>query len=176
MAIPFGFIGVIASLFVFGSTLSLNSILGAILLNGIAVNNSIMLVDLTKRLYGKGLSALEASIGAARQRLRPILITTLTTGLAMLPIALGYGEGGRVLSPLGIAVAGGLWVSTGLTLFLVPAFHTALLRSLENRSTKSRGIASRVIALGAESGARAMASAAAPPRQARNQEEVVEEL
>jgi HAE1 family hydrophobic/amphiphilic exporter-1 len=64
---------------------------------------------------------------AARTRLRPILITSLTTVLGMLPIALGLGEGGHILQPLGIAVAGGLWVSMGLTLFLVPSLQVSYL-------------------------------------------------
>lgn len=123
VAIPLGILGVMLSLYVFRSTLSLNSILGVILLNGISVANSILLVDFTKRLHAEGLSAREAAVQAARLRLRPILITSLTTILGMLPIAIGMGEGGRILQPLGIAVSGGLWVSMMLTLFLVPALH-----------------------------------------------------
>ena len=127
VSVPLGFIGVLVSLFVFRSTLSLNSILGVILLNGIAVANSIILVDFIKRLVEQGQSPAQAAVDAARKRLRPILITSLTTGLGMLPIALGLGEGGRILQPLGIAVAGGLWVSMGLTLFLVPALQVSYL-------------------------------------------------
>lgn len=123
VAIPLGFIGVMLSLFIFRSTLSLNSILGIILLNGISVANSILLVDFTKRLHADGLSPREAALQASSLRLRPILITSLTTILGMLPIAIGMGEGGRILQPLGIAVSGGLWVSMVLTLFLVPALH-----------------------------------------------------
>lgn len=127
VSVPLGFIGVLVSLFVFGSSLSLNSILGVILLNGIAVANSILLVDFIKRLAESGLEPREAAIEAAQKRLRPILITSLTTVLGMLPIALGMGEGGRILQPLGIAVSGGLWVSMLLTLFLVPALHVSYL-------------------------------------------------
>jgi HAE1 family hydrophobic/amphiphilic exporter-1 len=133
-ALPLGIIGVIVSLFVFKSTLSLNSALGVILLNGIAVNNSIMLVDLTRRLYASGLEPLQAAVSAATQRLRPILITSLTTVLGMLPIALGFGDGGKILQPLGIAVSGGLWISMVLTIFIVPALHVALL-SMKKRQT-----------------------------------------
>lgn len=129
VSVPLGFIGVLLSLYVFQSTLSLNSILGVILLNGIAVANSILLVDFIKRLHDAGRSATEAALEAARKRLRPILITSLTTVLGMLPIALGMGEGGRILQPLGIAVSGGLWVSMLLTLFLVPALHVSYLQS-----------------------------------------------
>jgi HAE1 family hydrophobic/amphiphilic exporter-1 len=127
VAIPLGLIGVLASLFVFQSTLSLNSVLGVILLNGIAVANSILLVDFLKRRVEAGLAPLDAALEAGRKRLRPILITSLTTILGMMPIALGLGDGGRILQPLGIAVSGGLWVSMSFTLFVVPALQVAWL-------------------------------------------------
>lgn len=139
VAVPLGFIGVIAALRLTGSTLSLNSALGVILLNGIAVNNSIIMVDFIRRLYDQGASPREAATVAAQKRLRPILITSLTTVLGMLPIALGLGEGGRILQPLGIAVSGGLWISMGLTLFLVPALQVSYL---ERKKRKSRTHAS----------------------------------
>ncbi len=123
VAIPLGFIGTLASLYVFKSTLSLNSGLGTILLNGIAVANSIILVDFIQKLFSSGLPALESTLKASTARLRPILMTSLTTVLGMLPIALGLGEGGKILQPLGIAVCGGLWVSMSLTLFVVPALQ-----------------------------------------------------
>ncbi|MCX6127295.1 MAG: efflux RND transporter permease subunit [Proteobacteria bacterium] len=132
VAVPLGFIGVVTSLFIFKSSLSLNSVLGVILLNGIAVNNSIILVDFIRRLHAEGLSPFESAIKAAKLRLRPILITSLTTVLGMTPIALGFGEGGRILQPLGIAVAGGLWISMILTLFLVPALQVSYLERRHN--------------------------------------------
>lgn len=134
VAIPLGFIGVVLSLWVFGSTLSLNSGLGTILLNGIAVANSIILVDFIQKLFTSGKGALESTLEASVARLRPILMTSLTTGLGMLPVALGLGDGGKILQPLGIAVCGGLWVSTILTLFLVPALQFQYLKR------KSRGV------------------------------------
>lgn len=127
VSVPLGFIGVMVSLFVFQSTVSLNSALGVILLNGIAVANSIILVDFMHRLLKDGRSPKEAALEAARKRMRPILITSLTTILGMLPIALGMGDGGKVLQPLGITVSGGLWVSTLLTLFLVPSLMVSYL-------------------------------------------------
>jgi HAE1 family hydrophobic/amphiphilic exporter-1 len=133
-AVPLGFIGVLISLFVFQSNLSLNSALGVILLNGISVANSIILVDFTKKLFASGMSPVNAAVKAAKTRLRPILITSLTTVLGMLPIAFGLGDGGRVLQPLGIAVSGGLWVSAFLTLFVVPTLHVMYLRSLQRRA------------------------------------------
>jgi hydrophobic/amphiphilic exporter-1 (mainly G- bacteria), HAE1 family len=131
VAIPLGFIGVLVSLFVFKSTLSLNSGLGTILLNGIAVANSIILVDFIRKLHQEGKNAMTATIEASLARLRPILMTSLTTVLGMLPIALGFGEGGKILQPLGIAVCGGLWVSTLLTLYIVPALQYLYLSRKE---------------------------------------------
>ncbi|MEZ4752171.1 MAG: efflux RND transporter permease subunit [Bdellovibrionota bacterium] len=127
VAIPLGFVGVIGALWLFGSTLSLNSALGVILLNGIAVANSILLVDFIRRLVDDGMAPKLAAVEAGRKRLRPILITSLTTILGMLPIAFGAGDGGRILQPLGITVSAGLWVSTALTLFVVPALQVAYL-------------------------------------------------
>ncbi|HLE12269.1 MAG: hypothetical protein A2504_10210 [Bdellovibrionales bacterium RIFOXYD12_FULL_39_22] len=134
-AIPTGVVGVIVSLAIFGSSLSLNSILGVILLSGLAVNNSIILVDFIKRLHEEGHPPLEAAVLAAKRRLRPILITSLTTILGMLPIALGLGEGGKILQPLGIAVSGGLWFSMLFTLFIVPMLEVLFL-NFQNKNGK----------------------------------------
>lgn len=133
VAIPLGFIGVLVSLFVFNSTLSLNSGLGTILLNGIAVANSIILVDFIRKLHEEGKDAKTATVEASLARLRPILMTSMTTVLGMLPIALGFGEGGKILQPLGIAVCGGLWVSMLLTLYIVPALQYLYLHSKEKK-------------------------------------------
>lgn len=129
VAVPLGLIGVLLSLIVFRSTLSLNSVLGVILLNGIAVANSIILVDFLKKRVRDGLSPRAAAIDAGKKRLRPILITSMTTILGMMPIALGLGDGGRILQPLGIAVSGGLWVSMLLTLLIVPSLQVSWLES-----------------------------------------------
>lgn len=134
VAIPLGFIGVLISLFIFKSTLSLNSGLGTILLNGIAVANSIILVDFIRKLHQSGKDAKTATIEASLARIRPILMTSLTTVLGMLPIALGFGEGGKILQPLGIAVCGGLWVSMLLTLYIVPGLQYLYLAKKEKLS------------------------------------------
>jgi HAE1 family hydrophobic/amphiphilic exporter-1 len=134
VAIPLGFIGVLVSLYVFKSTLSLNSGLGTILLNGIAVANSIILVDFIRKLHDAGKDPKAAVIEASLARIRPILMTSLTTVLGMLPIALGFGEGGKILQPLGIAVCGGLWVSTLLTLYIVPALQYLYLARREKKA------------------------------------------
>ncbi|MBK22747.1 MAG: hypothetical protein CME70_01975 [Halobacteriovorax sp.] len=136
VAVPLGIMGVLGSLFVFSSTLSLNSALGIILLNGIAVANSILLVDFIKKLVAEGMVPLEAAVLAGKKRMRPILITSLTTILGMLPIAMGSGEGGKILQPLGIAVSGGLWISTLLTLFLVPMLEVQYLDWKRKREFK----------------------------------------
>jgi HAE1 family hydrophobic/amphiphilic exporter-1 len=136
VSIPLGFIGVLISLFVFQSTLSLNSVLGIILLNGIAVANSIILVDFLKRLVDQGMEPNQAAVVAATKRLRPILMTSLTTGLGMLPVAMGFGEGGRILQPLGIAVVGGLSFSMLTTLMIVPALQVGYLNWKQKRFAK----------------------------------------
>jgi multidrug efflux pump subunit AcrB len=133
VAIPLGFIGVMISLFIFQSTLSLNSALGVILLNGIAVANSIILVDFLNRLVKEGRPVREAALEAARSRLRPILMTSLTTAIGMLPIAMGLGDGGKILQPLGIAISGGLWFSMSLTLVIVPALQVSYLNWKQDR-------------------------------------------
>ncbi|TVR70540.1 MAG: efflux RND transporter permease subunit [Spirochaetaceae bacterium] len=121
VSVPLGFFGLVLSLYLFNSTLSLNSLLGAILLSGVVVNNSIILVDFYLSMLREFPSRTEALLAAARVRFRPIVITTLTTIAGMLPIAIGIGEGAAVIRPLGIAVSGGLAVSTLMTLFIVPA-------------------------------------------------------
>lgn len=121
-AIPLGFIGVSLSLYVFSAKLSVNSMLGMILLCGTAVNNSIIYVDFynQRRKESVGLSLNELLLEVAALRFKPIMITTATTILGMLPIAFGFGSGGEILQPLGIAVCGGLSLSSLLTLLTVP--------------------------------------------------------
>ncbi len=128
LAIPFGLIGVFLSLYIFHSTLSVNAALGIILLIGITVANSIMLVEKILHLHRAGTASREAILETAKKRIRPILMTSLTTILGMLPIAIGAGDGGKILQPLGIAVCGGLWISLLFTLYLVPTLEYAYLR------------------------------------------------
>ncbi|TVR93413.1 MAG: efflux RND transporter permease subunit [Spirochaetaceae bacterium] len=121
VTVPLGFIGVLLSLFIFNSTLSLNSLLGTILLGGVVVNNAILMIDFYRRHQGEGRSNTEALVNAAALRFPPILITMLTTILGMLPLAIGLGEGSNIVQPLGIAVSGGLLVSTLFTLYVIPS-------------------------------------------------------
>jgi HAE1 family hydrophobic/amphiphilic exporter-1 len=121
ITVPMGFIGVLLSLYLFKSTLSLNSLLGTILLGGIVVNNAIIMIDFYFRRITEGEERIDALADAAVLRFPPIIITMLTTVLGMLPIALALGDGTNIIQPLGIAVSGGLTVSTLFTLFMIPA-------------------------------------------------------
>lgn len=123
-SVPLGFIGVIWALFLTGNTLSVVSFIGIIMMVGIVVSNAILLVDYTNRLRKEeGVELKEAIIRAGRVRLRPILMTTLTTACGLTPMALGLGEGAEANASLAIAVIGGLLVSTFLTLVFVPTLY-----------------------------------------------------
>ncbi len=124
--VPVALVGVVAALFVTGSTVSVMVLLGVIILVGIVVNNGIVLIDYTNQLRHRGLSRREALIEAGQVRLRPILMTTLTTVLGLLPMALGWGEGSEVRTPMAITVMGGLLFATLLTLILVPVLYEGL--------------------------------------------------
>lgn len=121
ITIPLGFIGLVFSLYAFKSTLSLNSLLGAILLSGIVVNNAIVFIDFYLNLLPTYENKIDALVDTAGLRFTPIIMTMLTTFLGMLPIAIGMGEGSNIIKPLGIAVTGGLFISTLFTLFVVPS-------------------------------------------------------
>ena len=124
VAVPFGFVGIVLTLVVTGTTFSLNAFLGSIVLVGIATNNAIVLIDAANLLRREnGLDPYAAIVEAGRRRLRPILMTTLTTVLGMLPIALAFGEGAEIQAPLARVVLGGLLVSTLITLFLLPVLY-----------------------------------------------------
>lgn len=124
-SVPTAAIGVIVTLFLTGTTLNIQSFIGCIMLGGIVVNNAILLVDQARRLRAEGsINARDAVIEAGRRRLRPILMTSLTTILGLLPLALGIGEGAEAQAPLARAVVGGLTASTLVTLLLVPAVYS----------------------------------------------------
>jgi HAE1 family hydrophobic/amphiphilic exporter-1 len=123
-AVPFGFVGVVVTLVATGTTFSLNAFLGSIILVGIAVNNAIVLVDAANLLRREnGLDATEAIVEAGRRRLRPILMTTATTCLGMLPIAMALGEGAEIQAPLARVVLGGMLISSLVTLVLLPVLY-----------------------------------------------------
>ncbi len=140
VTIPLGFIGVILSLRIFNSTLNLNSLLGTILLGGIVVNNAIMMIDFYKKTRDDYPDYKTALISTATKRFKPILITTLTTIFGMLPLAIGLGEGSNILQPLGIAVSGGLIVSTFLTIYAVPSIIVLTHSSKTKNQNRSKGV------------------------------------
>jgi multidrug efflux pump subunit AcrB len=121
VTVPLGFIGVVFSLYVFKSTLSLNSMLGTILLGGIVVNNAIIMIDFYLKILPKHSDKIDALVETAGLRFTAIVMTMLTTVFGMMPIAIGLGEGSNIVQPLGIAVSGGLVISTLFTLFMVPS-------------------------------------------------------
>ena len=128
-AVPFGFIGVALSLFLTGTTFNVNSFLGVIVLVGIMVNNSIVLVDYINLLRREHhMSLYDALVEGSRRRLRPVLMTTSTTVLAMLPLALGLGEGSELQAPLARVIVGGLITSTLITLAFLPCLYFLLER------------------------------------------------
>jgi multidrug efflux pump subunit AcrB len=122
-SVPLGFIGVVWALFVTGNTLSVISFIGIIMMVGVVVSNAIILVDYINRLREEGVELKEAIVRAARIRLRPIVMTTLTTICGLIPMALGMGEGAEANASLAISVIGGLAVSTFLTLVFVPTLY-----------------------------------------------------
>jgi HAE1 family hydrophobic/amphiphilic exporter-1 len=127
-SVPLAVIGVLVTLFLTGTTLNVQSYIGCIMLGGIVVNNAILLVDQAGRLIQDGRPTREALLEAGRRRLRPILMTTLTTILGLLPLALGIGEGSDAQAPLARAVVGGLTGSTLITLVLIPVVYTLFHR------------------------------------------------
>jgi len=138
LAIPFALSGVILALLITGKTLSVNAMLGGVMLIGIAVKNSIILVDFTNLLRDRGLRLHDAVVQAGRSRLRPILMTASTTLLGMLPMALSTGEGSELWAPIGIAVIGGLVFSTLLSLIIVPTAYYTFIRSGSRRKELMR--------------------------------------
>jgi hydrophobic/amphiphilic exporter-1 (mainly G- bacteria), HAE1 family len=124
--VPFAVMGGILMLWLTGTNVSIPVYIGAIMLVGVAVNNGIVMVDYTNQLRGSGLDVLTASQEGAVTRLRPVLITTLTTILALIPMAIGAGEGGEVWAPLGRVVVGGLMVSMLFTLFFIPSLYSVI--------------------------------------------------
>jgi len=124
MSVPVAAVGVLVTLFLTGTTLNVQSYIGCIMLGGIVVNNAILLVDQAGRLSRKGMTTRDALTEACRRRLKPILMTTLTTILGLMPLALGIGEGADAQAPLARAVVGGLAGSTLITLGLIPAVYS----------------------------------------------------
>ena len=130
-SLPLGAVGVILALLLTGRSIDVVAMIGMVMLAGIVVNNAIVLIDsINRRRREDGVVKHEAIIQAGIQRLRPILMTSMTTILALLPMAFGVGEGAELRSPLAITVIGGLAVATGLTLLVIPVVYSLLDRKL----------------------------------------------
>jgi HAE1 family hydrophobic/amphiphilic exporter-1 len=126
--IPLALVGAVLALFITGTTINIVALIGVIMLAGIVVNNAIVLVDLINQLRAQGADRFDAILEAGSARLRPILMTSMTTALGLLPMAMGFGEGSEVRTPMAITVIGGLVVSTLLTLVVIPVVYSLLDR------------------------------------------------
>jgi HAE1 family hydrophobic/amphiphilic exporter-1 len=137
LSVVYAFTGVFLALFITKTSLNLISFIGAIMLIGIVVKNGVVIVDFTNLLHERGFSLNQAVINAGKSRLRPVLMTSITTILGMLPLALGLGEGSEIWRPMGVAIVGGLTFSTLLTLIVVPVTYSIFgARTLRKRRRK----------------------------------------
>jgi len=134
--IPFAIVGVVIALFITSKPISVIVLIGIVMLAGIVVNNAILLVDCINTRMKEGMPRREAIIEGGKIRLRPIMMTTTTTILGLLPLALGLGEGAELRTPMGITVVGGLLFSTLLTLVLVPVVYDLVEKIKESVWTK----------------------------------------
>jgi len=125
--------------FILGKPISVMAIIGVIILVGIAVNDSIILVDRINQLRKEGEDRAAAIVKAVQQRIRPILMTSLTTIIALLPLSIGVGESASLRSPMALAVIGGLVTSTLLTLLVIPCLYDLLDRIRRNQPVKTNG-------------------------------------
>ena len=134
-SIPLAAVGVVLALLLTGTTFNMQGFLGVIVLVGIVVNNAIVLIDYTNQLIREhAMPVREAVVTAGKRRLRPILMTTVTTVLGLTPMALGLGEGGELQAPMARVVIGGLTTSTLITLVFVPVVYF----TFEHRAHRSR--------------------------------------
>ena len=134
--IPFAMSGVFIALWMSSTPLSLIALIGAIMLVGIVTKNGIVMVDYMNLLVERGSEVADAVIAGGKSRLRPVLMTSLTTILGMVPMAMGIGEGSETWQPMGISVVGGLLVSTFLTLFIVPALYAMMEGRKERKAAR----------------------------------------
>lgn len=136
LSVPIAFAGVIFSLIITRTTVQMTALIGCLLLVGVVVNNGIVLLDVIKRRRSEGKDLIDAAREAARSRLRPILMTTLTTILGMLPMAFEIGEGAEMWAPMGRVVVGGMTVAFFLTLFIVPCVYVTMAGAVDRRKAK----------------------------------------
>ena len=135
-SVLFAFTGVVLALLITGTTLSMTALLGAILLIGVVVKNGIVLVDYTNLMRDRGIELNEAIAMAGKSRLRPVIMTAITTILGLLPLALSIGEGSETWKPMGIVIIGGLTVSTVITMVVVPLLYAVVSRKGERDKEK----------------------------------------
>ena len=128
LTIPLALIGAVWALWLTGTTVNVVAYIGLIMLAGIVVNQSIVLIDAVNQLRAGGMAKFEAIVEGGKLRLRPILITKLTTILGLLPMALGIGEGAEVRAPMAITVIGGVLLTTFLTLLVIPVVYSVMDR------------------------------------------------
>ena len=144
LAIPFGFAGSLIALFIGGQTLSVYSGIGFIVLIGIVVNNGIVLIDYMNQLmYEKGINGDESALESGPRRLRPVLMTTFTTILGLLPMALSGGIGIEMYQPLSLSILGGLLVSTAFTLVIVPTVYAAIRNKIPLKDYNKKDLESK---------------------------------
>ncbi|MCM1300327.1 MAG: efflux RND transporter permease subunit [Bacteroides cellulosilyticus] len=136
--IPFAFTGVFLALWMTSTPLSLIALIGAIMLVGIVTKNGIVMVDYMNLLIERGSGVFEAVIAGGKSRLRPVLMTSFTTVLGMLPLAIGTGAGSETWQPMGIAVIGGLTFSTILTLFIVPVLYSIMVNRAQRKEREKQ--------------------------------------
>lgn len=134
--IPFAFTGVFLALWITSTPLSLIALIGAIMLVGIVTKNGIVMVDYMNLLIERGSGVFDAVVAGAKSRLRPVLMTSFTTVLGMVPLAIGTGAGSETWQPMGIAVIGGLTFSTILTLFIVPVLYSATVNRAQRKEAE----------------------------------------
>ena len=137
LAIPFAFTGVILALLITNTTLSIVAALGAVMLVGIVTKNGIVLIDFINLMRERGVRLYDAIAQACRSRLRPVLMTSLTTILGMVPMAISAGEGSETWRPMGVAVIGGMVFSTIITMIIVPAAYAAMDKSGSRNKKKA---------------------------------------
>jgi HAE1 family hydrophobic/amphiphilic exporter-1 len=133
LTIPLSIVGSVLLFFVMGMPFNIMAIIGIIMLGGIAVNDSIIFVDRINQLRVEGIAKHEAIVLAGQQRIRPIVMTSLTTILALLPLTFGFGEGASLRSPMALAVIGGLVTSTLLTLVVIPCVYDLFTKEKVNK-------------------------------------------
>jgi HAE1 family hydrophobic/amphiphilic exporter-1 len=137
LAVPLGISGVLGMLFITGTTINIQSLMGTLMMIGVVVNNSILLVEFANTLRERGYDSHRAALAAAQIRLRPILMTALTLVASMIPLSFHLAPGGEAMIPLARALIGGLLVSTFLTLFLVPCVYSLVKRDQPNLAPAS---------------------------------------